>query len=475
MSEFVLRDAQRSQARLRLALAAVSGGGKTMSALRLARGIVEYYIAMGLATPGLEGKIALIDTERNSAQLYADIVPYKHVAFSPPYSIDRYNQALHAVEQAGILVCIIDQISHAWAGPGGQLEWVDTLKAGGAKHISPWATVTPVQQDWYDRMLRSPMHLIVTMRSKSEYVLEEVLVDGRKKTVPRKIGLSPVQREGIEYEFTSCLDIELDSHMATSTKDRTRLFDGRSVKLDEEVGRTLAAWLLEGTASTIGAPASESATPTQAPAPTLASAGSALGDERTPIEKLEDATADAELAFVEVKTAPDLAAVFDKAQKTVRGFIATLGAPTVKPFLDRVVKAKDTRKAALLAPTSTEPTPTGGAPEMGAGVGGQASPASGPVQGDLEDPDDGDLGKKFDLDPRVSEHDAGELAAIAAAQGLTTEEALDALGFVRYDLVPLKLFAAAVEKLKLAGAQKVERAEQASKGQRRRGAAKATV
>lgn len=246
MNGFVFKRARRQQARLRLALASVSGAGKTMGALRLAHGIVQALIDTGQIEGPIEGKIAVIDTERSSAALYAHVVPFDHMNLEPPYSVDRYQQAIEAAERAGYVVCIIDQISHAWAGEGGQLEWVDTLKTQARNAISPWTKVTPAQQRFYDTILRSGMHIIATMRSKTEWVIEEQIVDGRKKAVPVKIGLSPVQRDGIEYEFTTVLDIDLASHAATASKDRTSLFADRSTFLDEACGRRLAEWLVAG-------------------------------------------------------------------------------------------------------------------------------------------------------------------------------------------------------------------------------------
>lgn len=352
--QFSFKRAQRSQARLRLAIAAVSGAGKTMGSLRLAKGIVECLIDTGQIEGPIEGKIAMIDTERKSASLYSHVVPFDTLELEPPYSVDRYQQALMAAERAGYIVCIIDQISHAWAGPGGQLEWIDTLKASSKNAISPWAKITPVQQEFYDRMLRSPMHIIATMRAKSEWVLEEQILDGgRKKIVPRKIGLSPVQREGIEYEFTTCLDVDLDSHMATASKDRTSMFMDRSTRLDEACGRMLAEWLVSGKAVELA--------PDPKPPVTGAgaSAGSGAGEDgdreaaelrAANLQRLEDATTDFELKFLECETLPDLAALFDGGQKEIRSFVKVLGAPVVKPFLDRVIKAKDECKTRLAKP-----------------------------------------------------------------------------------------------------------------------------
>lgn len=344
---FQFKRAQRYQARLRLGISAVSGAGKTMSSLRLAKGIVQALLDTGKLEGGLEGKIALIDSERKSASLYSHVVPFDALELDPPYSVDRFQQAIAAAERAGYVVCIIDQISHAWAGPGGQLEWIDTLKMGARNAMSPWAKVTPVQQEFYDRMLRSSMHIIATMRAKYEYVIEETVIDGRKKNIPRKIGLSPVQREGIEYEFTTMLDVDLETHSATASKDRTGLFMDRTTKLDEETGRRLAEWLISG------APA-----PVMEPREPAASAAVAGGVDQT--KELDELVKSYESAFRELTTLPDLAQHFEKGQRAVRSFVSDLGSVSVKPFLDRLIDAKDKRKEAIQKKPAADASAGGG-------------------------------------------------------------------------------------------------------------------
>lgn len=349
---FQIKRARRSHARLRMALAAVSGAGKTMGALRMAKGLVQRLIDMGVLEGTIEGKICLIDSERKSAQLYADVCPFDTIELEPPYSVDRYQQAIAAVERAGYVVCVIDQISHAWSGPGGQLEFVDALKARGGNQMSPWAKVTPIQQEFYDRMLRSTMHIIVTMRCKSEYVIQEVQDGNRIKKVPVKIGLSPVQRDGIEYEFTTCLDIDLESHMATASKDRTRLFMDKQTFIDESVGARLGDWLQSGEAiQLMEAPKEEAAAATGASGvePQAGAGGKAEADAKRKalIRDLEDGVEDLKLSFLECSTLPDLAAQFDKGQKFVRKFLPDLGAEMLQPHMAGLVKDKDLRKDAI--------------------------------------------------------------------------------------------------------------------------------
>lgn len=223
MSPF--RKAERRQAKLKIALTAPSGGGKTMSALHLAHGIGK--------------KIAVIDTENGSASLYADRFEFDTLELEPPYTISKYTQAIKAAQEAGYDVLIIDSISHAWAGEGGLLSKKEALDQRGGNSFSNWASITKEQEQFKSAILNAEIHLIVTMRSKQDYVLE---INEKGKSSPRKVGLAPVQRDGMEYEFTTVFDIAMD-HNAQVSKDRTGLFDGRIFTITKDIGKEIVAWL----------------------------------------------------------------------------------------------------------------------------------------------------------------------------------------------------------------------------------------
>lgn len=451
MTAFRIQRAQRHQSRLRLALCGPSGSGKTMGALRVAKGLAQALIDSGQINGPLEGKVGVIDTERGSAALYSDVVPFDVLELTPPYSPERYREAIDALEKHGCQVIIIDQISHAWAGEGGLLEYVDTLKAQSRNAMSPWMKATPEQQRFVERLLASPAHLIVTMRAKSEWVMQEVIEDGRKKTKPQKIGMQPVQRDGIEYEFTTMLDIDLDGHTATASKDRSRLFMDRQTKLDENVGSQLARWLISG------APMAPDATP-PAPPPAQADTGPAtVGDTGKTREQLEkelfDGIADFQLSFIECHTLPDLAAQFDKAQKWARGFVPLLGAEAVKPKLDDLIGSKDRRKQAIQNPP--EQTQPAAAPAE------QASPqqpsAPGVPPAELMDKADG-----------MGVEDVKRLSSFAMNEGLDPKETLEVLGVTDIAQLPKAKYAEATDKI-LAHARK--KLKGGKRGSRQRAAA----
>jgi hypothetical protein len=225
-----IRKAERKKAKLRLGIAAPSGAGKTYSALLLAF--------------GLGGKVGLIDTEHGSGDLYAHLGDYDIIGIEAPYTVTKYTQAIKAFEQAGYNTVIIDSLSHAWSGDGGLLDKQGKMADRGTNSFAAWRTITPEHNALVDAMLSSPCHIIATMRAKQEYVLE---TNSKGKQEPKKVGMAPVQREGMEYEFTVMLDVDMN-HIASASKDRTSLFDGQYMKITPDTGAMLLAWLETGVA-----------------------------------------------------------------------------------------------------------------------------------------------------------------------------------------------------------------------------------
>ena len=226
----MFKKAERKQAKLRLALSGPSGSGKTTGALLIAK--------------GLGGKIAVLDTERGSASLYADLVDFDTVELGPPYTPERYIEVIREAEKAGYDTLILDSITHEWNGEGGILQIVDTVARTRLKGNSymAWNEGTPRHQKFIDAMLASPLHIIATMRSKSVYVETE---KGNGKKTYEKQGTAPQQRDGLEYEFTAVLDLSIDGNLATASKDRTRLFRDPLV-ISEDTGHKLLEWLNSG-------------------------------------------------------------------------------------------------------------------------------------------------------------------------------------------------------------------------------------
>jgi len=235
MSSF--KPARRERLTLRMALEGPSGSGKTITALRIAQ--------------GLGGKIAVIDTENRSASRYIgedfgdgpisfDVVELD--SFEPRRLVALLNEAANA----GYDVIVVDSLSHFWMGEGGMLDIVDAAakKSGGGNSFAGWKSAKPDERALWDALIRCRAHLICTLRTKTEYVIEDV----RGKKAPRKVGLKAEQREGLEYEFDVVGDISID-HDLTCSKTRCSALDGKAfTKPGADVARILSGWLNSGDA-----------------------------------------------------------------------------------------------------------------------------------------------------------------------------------------------------------------------------------
>lgn len=227
---FAFTPATKAESKARIALTGPSGAGKTYTALTLG-------ITLGQ-------RVALIDTERGSASKYADEFAFSKLnltSFEPTTLVD----ALAAAAGAGFDVIIIDSLTHFWSGTGGMLEQVDhAAKRGyGGNSFGGWKEARPMERRMIDALVSYPGHVIVTMRSKTDYVIEE---DHRGKKVPRKIGLKPEQRDGLEYEFDIVGDLDHENTLII-TKSRAKTIAGRVIaKPGADFAAEIAAWLGDG-------------------------------------------------------------------------------------------------------------------------------------------------------------------------------------------------------------------------------------
>lgn len=226
--------ATKEQAKLRLALIGLAGSGKTFSALAIATNLVP------------DGRVALIDTERGSASLYADRFAFDTLDLDR-HDPDDYVEAIAAAEAAGYDVIVIDSLSHAWSGKDGALEQVDKIskREGKTNNFTAWRDVTPKHNRLVDAIVSSRCHIVVTMRSKMEYALEK---DEKGKSSVRKIGLAPIQREGLDYEMTLVGDMDLTHTLVVSKSRCIGAVEVGDVieKPGAKMAEKLRAWLMAG-------------------------------------------------------------------------------------------------------------------------------------------------------------------------------------------------------------------------------------
>ena len=222
-----LRTSERKKARIKMALQGSAGSGKTMSSLLLAQGLANNDFS----------KVAIIDTENGSADLYAHLGQYNVLTMQSPFTPEKYIQAIELCEKANMEVIIIDSISHCWD------ELLDFHSKLPGNSFTNWNKVTPRQKSFVDKIIQSEAHIIATMRTKQDYVLNQK--DG--KFVPEKVGLKAVQRDGVDYEFTLVFDLDI-KHFATASKDRTGLFTGKpEFIINTATGKKILEWCNSGT------------------------------------------------------------------------------------------------------------------------------------------------------------------------------------------------------------------------------------
>lgn len=220
-----LRQSERKQAKIKMALQGCAGSGKTFSSLLLAFGLTNDW-----------SKIAVIDSENGSSDLYAHLGAYNVLNLAENFSPENYIEAIEICENAGMQVVIIDSLSHSWDY---LLECHSQMQGNS---FTNWGKITPRQNSLIQKILQSKCHIICTMRTKQDYVLNQK--DG--KFIPEKVGLKAVQRENVDYEFTIVLDIDM-KHFCSASKDRTGLFMGKpEFTMGQDTGKKILDWCNSG-------------------------------------------------------------------------------------------------------------------------------------------------------------------------------------------------------------------------------------
>lgn len=219
--------ATRSGRKARIALVGPSGSGKT-------------YTALGIASAF--GKAAVIDTENGSAELYSDLFDFDVMTMTPPYHPLRIPKGLAAAVEEGYDVVVVDSLSPFWSGTGGTLELVDEVKARSKSNdgFGAWREVIPIQQQMVDALIQTPIHVIVTLRAKQAY---EIQRDDKGKSKVVKLGLEPVQRDMLEYEFDVVGDIDMAHRLIVAKSRLSDIADTVQMKAGAEFGELVRDWL----------------------------------------------------------------------------------------------------------------------------------------------------------------------------------------------------------------------------------------
>lgn len=221
MKDLQFRKAARKQAKIKIGLQGSSGSGKSYSSLLLAFGLVSDW-----------SKIVVIDSENNSADLYAHLGEYNVIPISAPFTPEKYVEAISLAIQHGMEAIVIDSISHEWE------YLVDYHSNMQGNSFQNWGKITPRHNAFINAVLQAPAHVIATIRSKQDYVLSEK----NGKMVPEKVGLKGITRDGMDYELTVVFDVDA-RHLAKASKDRTNLFVNKpDFQITVDTGKQIRAW-----------------------------------------------------------------------------------------------------------------------------------------------------------------------------------------------------------------------------------------
>lgn len=243
---FQINKAQREQLIGSIALIGPSGAGKTLSSLKMAYGMVKSNHPE-MSEEKIWEKIGFIDTEHKRSLVYVNtqkgderIGSYLHIDFQKPYTVGRLDEAVKALKDAGAEVVIVDSTTHFWEGDG-SLQDLQQAKGG---TFQAWREVNPVYNQFVSIVTgeKHNIDVISCIRSKQSY---EVTTTDTGKLKVEKLGLKPVQRDSLEYEFQIVFSIAM-SHVATTLKDNSGLFEDTPQVINSEVGKKIYAWLKEG-------------------------------------------------------------------------------------------------------------------------------------------------------------------------------------------------------------------------------------
>jgi hypothetical protein len=208
-----------------------SGSGKSYSCLKLAKGFSNELSKQ----TGKKERIAFINTEPNRGTIYANEFDYDILEISAPYTPEKYIEAINDAIKAGYKILVIDSITHEWSGKGGCLEIHSKIPGNS---YTAWRTVTPRHEAFMDKILDSEIHIFATVRGDDKYILEEV----NGKTVPKKVPLGYDQRKNTEYLFITSFVLDLETHIASTAKDNTHIFESEHVVLSENHGESICKW-----------------------------------------------------------------------------------------------------------------------------------------------------------------------------------------------------------------------------------------
>lgn len=229
---------KRDGMKLLISLFGMSETGKTYSALKLAAGIEPDPMKRGL-----------MDTEGGErGRAYVDAIDggYMYGSLTPPFTPERYAEALMDFVKAGVTTLVVDSVSHVWMAEGGVLDMVEqaTQKNDLAKWEKPKRRLGKLTNKW----LSCGLHLILCSRGKQP-LIEGRSPDGRKILVPGPV--VPIQEKSLRFDLTIMAHMLGDGRFSVEKSEGGKcpgplrdIFASGEL-MNEDMGRRLIAWIGE--------------------------------------------------------------------------------------------------------------------------------------------------------------------------------------------------------------------------------------
>lgn len=192
---FEAKPAERGNDPLLIGMIGPPGGGKTYSALRIARGMQKVR----------GGDIVVIDTEGGRAKKYADDFKFLHVDMKPPYKPTDFLEAIKQQLKKIPAAVIIDSMSDEHEGTGGVLDWhgKEVDRMGGTDYakrerVAQAAWIQPKRDrvNMMNGLLRISTPLIFCFRAREK---TKPMQDGKGRVVPTNMGYQPIAPSEIVF------------------------------------------------------------------------------------------------------------------------------------------------------------------------------------------------------------------------------------------------------------------------------------
>ena len=236
MSILNIRQAVRAGSKVVIGIAGQSGSGKTLTALYIARGMVDH-----------ASQIGFLDTENGRGSLYANELdaPFLIGDLHYPFSPERYKIAIKEFQDAGVKVLVVDSVSHEWESGCHEIAehpMITPNKYGKLSKMADWKKAKSEHKKFMTVLLQSDMHIIPCIRAAEK-------TDFTNPAKPLSLGVQPLCEKNFMFEMTASVMMfneGLNQQHLKIPKDLKQVFGVGNDYLGIDTGKQIRAWIESG-------------------------------------------------------------------------------------------------------------------------------------------------------------------------------------------------------------------------------------